>query len=276
MNPTHHGRGLAALVGASLLWSTGGFFIKSLPLSAITIAGSRSAIAAVVLLLYIRKPVFTWSAAQWGSIISYVLTVVLFVSATKLTTAANAILLQYTAPIWVALLSAVVTRERLTTIDRYAVGAVMLGMAVFFFDKLSPDHMTGNIIAVASGVSFALVALCMRAQRGVSTAESILMGNIVAAVVCAPFVQPFPAEPTIILNLLAMGVVQLGLSYVLYSYAMAHVTAIEAVLITVLEPLLNPVWVMLTIGEVPSAYAVVGGAIVITSVVTRGIVVARR
>lgn len=276
MRSAHHGKGLAALIGASLLWSTGGFFIKSIPLSALTIAGGRSAIAAIVLLLYIRSPKPTWSLAQWGSILAYVATVVLFVTATKLTTAANAILLQYTAPIWVAVFSALIAKEKLRLVDGIAVAAVMLGMGVFFIEQVSADHLTGDVIAILSGVAFAFVALCMRAQRGVSLPESILFGNIITAVVCLPFIDAIPMTSTIVLNLVLMGVVQLGISYILYSYAMRYVTAIEAVLITMLEPLLNPLWVLLTIGEVPSIYATLGGAIVLGSVVVRGIVVARR
>lgn len=274
--PPLHGRGLLALALASVLWSTGGLLIKSLPLSAMTIAGGRSAIAALVILAWIRRPQPTWSAAQWGSIVSYVLTVVLFVSATKLTTAANAILLQYTAPVWVALLSAVVTREKLTRIDVAAVVAVVVGMGIFFMERVEAGSMLGNVVAVASGIAFAGVALCMRAQRGVSTSESVLFGNILTAVVCLPFVEAFPATTDTIVRLVLLGVVQLGISYLLYAWAMAHVTALEAVLVTMLEPLLNPLWVVIALGEVPSLTASIGGAIVLGAVVTRGVVLARR
>ncbi|MBI2794771.1 MAG: DMT family transporter [Ignavibacteria bacterium] len=270
--PQLHRKGVAALIITAFLWSTGGLLIKILPLSPLTISGTRSAIAAVVILLWVRHPKPTWSAAQWGSIVSYCLTVLLFVVATKMTTAANAIFLQYTAPIWVALFSAVITKERLTRIDVITVIVVMAGMSVFFIERVSMGNMVGNLIAVGSGVAFACVALCMRAQHGKSTVESILLGNVLTAIVCLPFLDPFPIRTDIIVGILSLGMLQLGISYILYSWAIAHVTAIEAVLITTLEPLLNPVWVALFYSEVPSSSAIVGGIIVITALATRNFV----
>ena len=211
------------------------------------------------------KPV--WTPAQFGSIISYMFTVVLFVWATKQTTAANAILLQYTAPVWVAIFSATVAKERLTKIDGAVVGCVMLGMVVFFLDALSPGAFFGNVLAIASGVAFAGVALFMRLQRGTSTTESIILGNVLTAIVCIPLAGELPtASMEWILPLLVLGVLQLGVSYLLYSWALAYVTALEAVLITVLEPLLNPLWVGLALGEVPSPTSILGGAIVIMAI----------
>lgn len=264
-----HQRGIFALIITAILWSTGGLLIKILPLSPLTIAGSRSAIAAVVMLLWLRKPKPTWSKAQIGSIVSYALTVILFVYATKLTTAANAIFLQYTAPIWVALLSVFITKEKLSRIDILAVLVVMCGMIVFFLERVSTGHLIGNAIAVASGAAFAGVAMFMRAQRGESTTESILLGNVLAAVICLPMLDPFPLQADILIALVLMGVLQLGVSYILYSWAMAHVTAIEAILITTLEPLLNPVWVAMFYGEMPSNTAIMGGLIVVSAVVAR-------
>ncbi len=276
---SRHGQALLALIVCALLWSTGGMLIKTIPLSPLAIAGSRSAIAALVMLAWhmMRERAFrpSWTIAQIGSIISYALTVILFVMATKFTTAANAILLQYTAPVWVALLSAVVARERLHKTDIAVVAVVMIGMIVFFLDTLSPGAMTGNIIAVASGVAFAGVALCMRAQRGTSTTESIILGNILTAVVCLPLAGSLAVDADALTRLLILGVFQLGISYILYAWALAHVSAIEAVLITVLEPLLNPIWVGLATGETPSSTAIIGGVIVVSAVVARNFVHAR-
>ncbi|MBU3678223.1 MAG: EamA/RhaT family transporter [Candidatus Kapabacteria bacterium] len=270
MNNKHHAAAVAALVVCAILWSSGGLLIKLLPLSPLAIAGLRSAIAAAVMFLWIRrkgplKP--AWTPAQFGSIISYMFTVVLFVWATKKTTAANAILLQYTAPVWVAIFSATVAKERLARRDVIVVGCVMLGMVVFFLDALSPGAILGNALAIASGVAFAGVALFMRQQRGTSTTESIILGNVLTAIVCAPLAGALPpATMDWILPLLVLGMLQLGVSYLLYSWALAHVTALEAVLITVLEPLLNPLWVGLALGEVPSSTSILGGAIVISAI----------
>lgn len=273
--PALHRRAVLALILTSLLWSTGGLLIKSVPLSGITIAGTRSAIAALVMWVWLGRLRPTWTPAQLGGIVAYAATVTLFVLATKLTSAANAILLQYTAPIWVALLSAVITRERLRWFDGVTVAAVMCGMVVFFLDQLEGPALTGTIVAVLSGVAFAFVALCVRAQRGVATTETIVLGNILTAFVCLPFAAFDGADAAAWMSLVALGVVQLGVSYLLYSWALAHVTAIEAILITVMEPLLNPVWVVLGTGEVPSAYAIIGGVVVVGSVVARGIIAVR-
>ena len=275
MSDPLHRKGLLALVITALLWSSGGFLIKSLPLTALTIAGARSAIAALVILLWLRKPKPSWSMAQWGSIISYAGTVVLFVLANKLTSAANAIFLQYTAPIWVALFSWIIAKERLHRIDTMAVGVVVLGMALFFLEQMSAGQLVGNLVAIASGISFAGVALFMRAQRGEAMTESILFGNILAALICLPFITPFTINIPTIFTLALLGSLQLGLSYILYSWAMKHVTAIEAILITTLEPLLNPLWVAMFYGEVPSTMAIIGGLVVISAVVARNFAHAR-
>lgn len=269
-----HVRGLLALLLAAVLWSTGGLFIKSIPLDAITIAGARSAVAAAVIWAWHRRmaPIRTW--AQVGSIVCYALTVILFVLATKLTTAANAILLQYTAPVWVCGLSWLVTREHVTRVDVAAVVAVLVGMAVFFMDSLSTGGFTGDVIAVLSGVAFAGLALFMRAQHGVGTVESVLYGNLLTAVVCGPFMRPLQADADALVNLCLLGAVQLGVSYILYAWAIRHVTALEAVLITVIEPLLNPVWVGIGHGEIPSRTAIVGGGIVVAAVVARSLATA--
>jgi drug/metabolite transporter (DMT)-like permease len=276
MSQSRHGAAVLALVICAVLWSSGGLLIKLLPLSPFAIAGFRSAIAASVMFLWVRRqgPLQpTWTTPQFGSIISYMFTVVLFVWATKQTTAANAILLQYTAPVWVALFSAAITKERLQKLDMVVVACVMLGMVVFFLDALTPGAMFGNILAVASGIAFAGVALFMRAQRGISTTESIILGNVLTAIVCIPFAGVLP-EVSVdwIVPLLVLGVFQLGVSYLLYSWALAHVTALEAVLITVLEPLLNPVWVGLALGEMPSGTALIGGSLVMAAVVVRGLI----
>ncbi len=270
-----HMRAIIALVICALLWSTGGLLIKTLPLSALTIAGARSAIAAIVIFAWHRNVRPTWSKAQIGSIVSYMLTVILFVMATKNTTAANAILLQYTAPIWVGLFSVFVTKEKLTNIDVMAVIVVMSGMIVFFLDSIEPGAMLGNTLALLSGVAFAGVALFMRAQKGTSTTESILFGNILTALVCMPFIEPFAGTADTFVRLAILGVFQLGVSYVLYAWAIKSVTALEAVLITVLEPLLNPLWVGMFHGEVPSSTVILGGVIVVGAVVARNFVNAK-
>lgn len=249
------------------MWSIGGVLIKSVNLHPLAIAGIRGLIAACVLALVARKMKFIWTRAQWISIVSFAYTTLAFVTATKMTTAANAILLQFTAPVYVALLSGPLLGERITKKDVIALVIVMCGMAVFFMEKLSGDHMLGNLIAISSGISFAGIALGLRMQKGESTFESLLGGHLLTAAVGIPFVfmgeMPSAQDMGVLLTL---GVVQLGIPYVLYGIAVRHVTALEATMVPVIEPILNPVWVALFMNEFPSFYSILGGAIVIAAV----------
>ncbi|MFB3902892.1 MAG: DMT family transporter [Acidobacteriota bacterium] len=263
---------IVLLLFAAVFWSLGGLLIKSVQWNPLAIAGCRSAIAAALIALIVRRPNLHWSAVQIGGAFAYAGTVILFVVATRLTTAANAILLQYTAPIYVALLSHWLLREKIRWIDWATIAAALAGMALFFLDSLSPAGFWGNAAAVASGVTFAWLVLLMRKQKGGSTIESVLLGNILTAVLCSPFFfTGFPTQWSDWSVLLTLGLFQLGLSYLLYSLAIKSVTAIEAILIPVIEPILNPVWVLLFLGERPGAWAMAGGAIVLAAVTLRSV-----
>ncbi len=265
-------KAIALLLFAAVLWSLGGLLIKSVHWNPPAIAGARSAIAAVLIALVVRRPHFHWSGAQIGAALAYAATVILFVLANRLTTAANAILLQYTAPIYVALLSHWFLRERTHWIDWVTIAAAFAGMGLFFLDSLSPAGFWGNTAAIASGVTFAWLVLLMRRQKAGSTIESVLLGNILTAVLCSPFYfSHFPTAWSDWSALLVLGFFQLGLSYLCYSIAVKFVTAIEAILIPVVEPILNPVWVLLFLGEKPGAWAMVGGAVVLGAVTVRSL-----
>jgi len=262
------------LIITSVLWSTGGLFIKNVDAHPLAISGVRSAISTVVILMAGRKPRFTWSLPQLGAAFSYVGLVFLFVSATKLTTAANATLLQFTSPIYVAILGVWILKERVRPFDWMTIVAVFGGMILFFFDKLDPRGVLGNLLAIASGVCFALFTVFMRMQKDGSPLESVLLGNILTAIIGIPFLS-FGLPDTSGWGFLSLlGVFQLGIPYVLYSKAIKHVTALESVLISGIEPVLNPFWVFLLIGEIPGPLALVGGAIVFVTVVARCIVTA--
>lgn len=260
----------------AVLWSTGGLLIKSVQWDPIAIAGMRSAIASLLLLALSGKPKFTWSRAQIGGAIAYMATVVLFVMATKMTSAANAILLQYTGPIYVALFGRWYLGERTTRLDWITIGIVLLGMGMFFMDSLSTEGMAGNLIAIASGVAFAWLALFLRKQKNERPEDSILLGNWLAALVAIPFMvsSGMPSTESWI-GMGLLGIVQLGFSYILYAKAIRHVSALEALLVPVIEPILNPVWVMLFIGETPQQWAIIGGAVVLTAITVRGILTLR-
>lgn len=262
-------RAVLFLVLVAMLWSTGGFFIKFVNWNPLAIAGTRSGIAAALMLAFRRRMDLHWGAAQMGGAVCYAGTVILFVVSNKLTTAANAILLQYTAPIYVAALSYWILKERLTKWDPAAAALTVGGMGLFFLDDLSRGGLWGNIAAICSGMAFAGTILFLRKQKDRSPLESIFLGNILTFLIGLPFM--FRGSPGAAGwgALVFLGVFQLGLSYIIYAEAIRHVTAFEGILIPVLEPVLNPLWVFLLLGERPGKWAVVGGCVVLATVTAR-------
>ena len=258
------------LLLASLCWSLGGVLIKSIDWPPMAVAGGRSAIAIPLMLLFVGRPKFTFSAAQIGGAVGYALTVVLFVFATRMTTAANAIFLQYTAPIYVAIIGHWYLNERALRIDWLVIVVALGGIALFFMDRLTVSGFWGNIVALGSGIAFASVAIFLRKEKAGSPVTSIILGNIIVAVAGAPFMFQTSLGVGDGWRLLLLGTVQLGLPYVFYAAAIKHVTALEATLIPLLEPVLNPLWVMLALGERPGPWAIVGATLVLAAVLGRG------
>ncbi|MCX6953218.1 MAG: DMT family transporter [Verrucomicrobia bacterium] len=267
-----HTRSVLLLVAAALCWSLGGLLIKSVSWPPLAVAGGRGLIAALFLLATNRGLRFHFSRVQLLGALGYAACTITFCVATKLTTAANAILLQYTAPVWIALFGAWFLGERATRADWITIAAVLGGMTLFFADNLELANALGNALAVVSGVCFAGMTIALRKQKDTSASESIILGNLLAFGVGLPWIVGAPALPPAGWTALALlGIVQLGVSYWLYARAIKHVTALEAVLIPVIEPILNPVWVLLATGEKPSPLALVGGVIVLTAVTLRAV-----
>lgn len=263
-------RALGLIFLAAVMWSTSGLLIKIIQLDPLTIAGLRGLIAGSALLVVTnRRLKLTWSAPQLAGAVAYATTMLLFVSATKMTTAANAILLQYTMPVYTALFGAWLLREKVTPRDWAAITIVLGGMALFFFDRLSTGGMIGNIMAILSGVTFALIIIFMRMQKEGSPLETVILGNLLTALVCLPWIVKAPPAPADWWPLLYLGLFQLGLPFLIYSRAIKQVSALDAVLVQTVEPLLNPIWVFLVIGEVPGSWAIAGGAVVICVVTYR-------
>lgn len=258
------------LSATAILWSLGGVLIKWVSLPPLAVAGFRSAIALPVLLIAFRTQTVNFSVAQLIGGVSYAATVTLFVYATKLTTAGNAILLQYTAPVYVALFSGWLLNEKIRWFDWVAIAAVLCGMSLFFLDELSAGGLTGNILAVISGFTFASLVLFMRKQKEASPIGSIIIGNLLTALICLPWMVKSLPNGTDWIGLLLLGVFQLGLSYVCYAVAIKKVTAMEAILIPVFEPILNPVWACFFVGERIGPWALWGGVLVILSILFRG------
>lgn len=239
------------------------------------IAATRSAIAAVTVFLLIGRPRFTFSPVQLFGALAYAATVISFVVATKLTTAANAIFLQYTAPIYVALFGAWFLQEHPSRIDWVLIAMAVGGIALFFVDQLTLHGLWGNVCALASGVAFAALILLLRRQKDGSPVESVLLGNALTALICLPFViGPMPSAKSWF-GLIWLGVFQLGFAYVLYTNSIKHVKALESTLISTIEPVLNPIFVMVLLGEKPAPWSIAGGGLVLLAATIRGVLTAR-
>ena len=271
----HPAVGPLLLLLTAVLWSTSGVIVKSIDWNPMAIAGMRSAFAIPVMLLFTGRPRLTFSPAQIAGAIAYAATMVFFVLATRMTSAANAIFLQYTAPIYVAIVGHWWLKESALRSDWVTIPIAVAGIGLFFVDRLSASGFWGNICALLSGAAFAGVALCLRRERSGSPATAVLLGNVLAALVSLPFIVrgPFPTHQ--LPALIFLGMVQIGLPYGLYTIAIKRVTALEATLIPLLEPILNPIWVMLALGETPGKWARLGGAIVLLCVLFRGTLMVR-
>lgn len=274
-------RGAALVAAAALLWSSSGLFIKILPLGVLQIAGARSLVAALtiwaVLALRDRKPALHLDALGWACAASYAGVLIFFVAATKLTTAANAIFLQFSAPIYLVFLEPRVFGRRLHVRDLLAVGLTLGAMALFFVGRLQAGRLLGNLFGVASGLCLALFTLTLklRGQRNPrqNPIGAIVAGNLLVAVLCAPLALP-GFRPTLSQTaiLLYLGIFQIGLAYILFNAGMRHLSATAAVVTGTLEAVFNPIWVFLGIGERPSAWALLGGAIILAVIAWYGFV----
>ncbi len=260
------------LTATALLWSFGGVLIKWITWNPLAIAGTRSLIALPLLLIVFGKNRFTWSGAQIGGAFAYAATVMLFVAATKLTTAANAILLQYTAPVYVAMFSYAFLKEPVHWFDWVAILTAGVGMVLFFLDRLATGMARGNAVAILSGIAFACMILFLRKQKDGNPLASVILGNALTGLFCLPFMTKSLPSLSGWVGLVLLGVFQIGLSYILYSKAIRSVTAMEAILVPVIEPVLNPLWVALFLGEKPGRFAVLGGFVVVGSVLVRSVV----
>ena len=284
-----------ALLVAAVLWSTGGLGVDVSHGDALSIAGTRSMFAIPVLglaawveckrrdvsvLEMLRRPL------MWGAAISYAVMVVSFVVSARLTFVANTILLQYSGPIYVALLSWPLLRERIRPSDWLATGACFLGMLLFFMEKLSPEGAAGNAMAILSSFGFAAVPLFMRLEqrnrpanwRGAAASPyvAMLLGNVIAVTVCLPSTvrHPLPDAGSW-LAVALLGTVQIGVAYWLYGSAVGKMPALRSTLLATIEPVLNPLWVFLVTRRAPSRWAIAGGLVIVASVTMQAIAARR-
>ena len=268
-------RHVLLLLATAILWSLGGVLIKSIDLAPAAIAGARSLIATVIISFAMPGIVRKISPQAVPGAIAYSATVFLFVVATKLTTAANAIFLQYTAPIYIAMISPWFLGERTRWQDWLLVLLALSGVGLFFLDQLSLQGFAGVIAALGSGMAFAWLTVLMRHQKEGSPEAVILLGNALTFLIALPWMFPIPRIQETGPRLLLLGIVQLTIPYLLYSVAIRHVRALDASIISIIEPVLNPVWVMLVTSEHPSFWSIVGGTIVLATSLTRSLISSR-
>ncbi len=270
---------LLLLVLTAVLWSASGVGIKSIQWNPLAIASARSLVAGLFIAFLARKrKIFKRpTRGLMAGAASLALVSITFVAATKLTTAANAILLQYTAPIWVALAAPFILKERTRGLDWLFIAITLGGMTLFFMDSISAEGFWGIILAIASSVFFAALAISMRYNKEDGPPFAIMIyGSLMVFLAGLYFWQPPWPGPGDIVILILLGLLQFGLAYYLYTLASQGVTSLELVLITTLEPILNPIWVFLVIGERPGGWAILGGAVVLVSITVWSILKTRR
>lgn len=255
------------------LWSIGGIFLKLVSWNAFLIAGSRSLLAAGVLgaFMYFSKIPFKINKYSIGAACSLVGVLICFVVANKLTTAANAIILQYTAPIFILIISILFLHHKVHKKEVIIVSVTAIGIVFFFFDQLSPGNILGNLLAILAGFLLAIMFLVVGFGGGEDDSirlSGMLIGHILTAIVGIPIGLPLTESfaGSEIICIIILGIVQLGIPYVLYALAAKDCSPLACSLIGMIEPILNPVWVFIFDGETPGFYALVGGVIVIAAV----------
>lgn len=253
-----------------MLWSAGGLGIKSVDAAPLKIAFYRSAFAAVALLLLFRPGRLPRRPSLLAAVACYAACLITFVVATRWTTAANAIFLQYTGVVWVLLAAPLVLHEPRQPADAAAIAAALVGMALFFVGKLETRGLAGDLMALASSVLFAFLVISLRRERGEGAEAVVSFGNVFAAAILLPFVAgDLALTPRSAAWLVFLGVFQLAGAYALFVRGIRDVPATRASLIGMLEPVANPIWVFLALGERPSPFAIAGGAIVLIAVAWR-------
>jgi drug/metabolite transporter (DMT)-like permease len=264
---TENRKGIMYMVAASVCWSFGGLLIKSIPWGAMSIIGLRALLGAVVLAVYRRSVKTELTKGNILAALCLSATTTLFVFATKLTTAAAAILLQFSAPVFIIVIHLICYKNKPKPSEAIAVSVTLAGMLLFFADGLEGGAMLGNLLAICSGLSFAGVFVCNR-RPDTQPEQAVYLGFLITAVIGLPFAfTDVTADAMAWGAVIFLGVVQVGVAYLLFSLGIKRTPALLACLITALEPVLNPLWVALMIGEIPGPMSILGGGVIIAAVV---------
>lgn len=259
-----------AAVGA-LIWSSGGVFIKLVDAPGIYIAMARSLVAGLVFLPFIKPKKIIWSKNLFLLILCYAYTLIGFVMSTKLTTAANAIILQYTAPIWLFVFYAILYKK-FNTRKVLPVALVTVGIIIFLFEPKTGTNITGNLLALSTGIAFAGVAHFSAKDHGTSGPGLIAICNLATFLLALPFVRDLVSttaslDVKSILGIVFLGAFQIAIGYVFYIRSLKHISPLDTSLICLLEPLMNPIWVFIFIMEIPTAYAIAGSVLILLGII---------
>ena len=259
---------LTILISA-LLWSISGLLIKYISWPPMAIAAGRSLLTTLVFLAYFRRRLLgrlTWQTILSG--VALALTQSLFVVANKLTTAANAIMLQYTMPIFIIIISAAFYKIRPTRREVLAMIWAMAGIILFFIDDLQPGNLTGNILSILSGITFALFYV-LNTRPACHVPQAMFLGQIGTTLAGLPILLGLDSTALTATPLAAiaiLGIFQLGLAFIIFQYGIKRTSPLNASLISMAEPIMNPVWVFLVLGEKPGLLAIAGTVVVITAI----------
>ena len=262
--------GTIEMLICALLWSIAGIFMKLIPWNGFAIAGVRSLIAGLTMPTYVLikgyKLIINRKTLAAGLFTALVYTC--FTVANKLTTAANAIVLQFTSPVFIVVFSALIFKQRIRRRDIGVVILTLLGITLFFFDQLKPGYIAGNFVAIAAGLFMALMFILVGDLEPEARFSAIIIGQGLTFLIGLPFIlrDGLVFTPAIIASILTLGIFQLGLSYILYVKASKYCPPLACCLLGALEPLLNPVWVAIFDGERPGVWALIGGVIVVASI----------
>ena len=258
------------MLAAATLWSIAGIFMKLVPWNGFAVAGMRSLIAGLTFAVYMvcRRIGLVLNKKTFLSGLLTACVYTCFTCANKLTTAANAIVLQFTAPVFIVVFTALIYKTRIRREDLTVVIFTMLGIALFFFDQLKPGYIFGNFVAIAAGMFMAGMYMAVGDLEGEARFSAIMIGQFLTFIFGFPAILVTRPEftATATLSIIILGVFQLGIAYILYVKSTKYCPPLACCLLGAVEPLLNPVWVLIFDGEKPGIFALIGGITVILSV----------
>ena len=267
---TEKNKAIIEMLICAMLWSIAGILMKLLPWNGLAVASLRSLIAGITFIVYMlitRKSfIINKMTLLSGGLTGLVY--ICFSCANKFTTAANAIVLQFTSPIFVLIISAVFFKAKVKKRDIITVAITLFGIALFFFDELNPGNIKGNILAILAGLFMAAMFVLVGNIEGDERYSAICIGQFVAFIIGLPTViitKPV-INTTTLFAIISLGVFQLGISYILYVKSSACCPPLACCLLSGLEPLFNPIWVLLFYGEKPGIFAFIGGIIVVVTI----------